>query len=148
MIEPKKPTKSYTQALKQLASISEVLKIKESFSALNVKQIDQVNNIVKGNQKPKPHIQITMKVLSRKQIIVLMSNDNNNAFMKNSVAYVTSINRLLRNAKSEVVVDYIRSDPIGLLIITNKVVLQSDLQIIDQYIKKSEDINELQVEEP
>ena len=91
---------------------------------------------------------MTTKGPSRKQIIVPMSNDNNNAFMKNSVAHIASINRLLRNAKSEVVVDYIRSDPIGLSIITNKITLQSDLQIIDQYIKKSKDINELQVKEP
>ena len=77
--EPKKPTKSYTQASKQSASTSEVLKIKESFPALNTKQIDQVNNIVKGNQKFKPCIQMTMKELSKKQIIVSMSNDNNNA---------------------------------------------------------------------
>jgi len=148
MTESKKPTKSYAQTLKQSASTSKVLKIKESFPALNVKQIDQVNNIVKGNQKSKPRIQMTTKGPSRKQIIVSMSNDNNNAFMKNSAAHIASINRLLRNAKSEVAVDYIRSDPIGLLIVTNKVVLQSDLQIIDQYIKKSEDINELQVKEP
>jgi len=40
MTEPKKPTKSYAQASKQLASTSEVLKIKESFLALNAKQID------------------------------------------------------------------------------------------------------------
>ena len=91
---------------------------------------------------------MTMKGPSRKQIIVPMSNDNNNAFMKNSAAHIASINRLLRNAKSEVAVDYIRSDPIGLSIITNKVVLQSDLQIIDQYMKKSKDINKLQVEKP
>jgi len=148
MTEPKKLTKSYAQASKQSASTSEVLKIKKSFPALNAKQIDQVNNIVKGNQKPKPYIQMTMKGPSRKQIIVPMSNDNNNAFMKNSAAHIASINRLLRNAKSEVAVDYIRSNPIGLSIITNKVALQSDLQIIDQYMKKSEDINELQVEEP
>ena len=90
---------------------------------------------------------MTMKGPSRKQIIVLMSNDNNNAFMKNSVAHVTNINRLLRNAKLDVAVDFIWSDSIGLSIVTNKVILQSDLQIIDQYIKKSEDINELQVEE-
>jgi len=77
-----------------------------------------------------------------------MSNDNNNAFMKNSVAHIANINRLLSNAKSEVAVNYIRSNPIGLLIITNKVALQSDLQIIGQYVKKSEDINKLQVEEP
>ena len=125
-----------------------MLKIKESFPALNVKQIDQVNNIVKGNQKSKPCIQMTMKGPSRKQIIIPISNNNNNTFMKNSAAYVASINRLLRNAKSEVAVDYIRSNPIGLLIVTNKVALQLDFQIIDQYVKKSEDINKLQVEEP
>ena len=68
--------------------------------------------------------------------------------MKNSAAHVANINRLLRNTKSEVAVDYIRSDPIGLSIVTNKITLQSDLQIIGQYMKKSKNINELQVEEP
>ena len=48
----------------------------------------------------------------------------------------------------EIVVDFIRSNPISLVIVTNKVAIQSDLQIIDQYVKKSEDINKLQVEEP
>ena len=147
MIEPKKPTKSYAQTSKQLASISKVFKIKKSFLALNAKQINQVNNIVKGNQKPKPHIQMTMKGLSRKQIIILMNNDNNNTFMKNFAAHVANINRLLKNAKLEVAMDYIKSDPIGLSIITNKVALQLDLQIIGQYVKKSKNINELQVEE-
>ena len=88
-----------------------------------------------------------MKGLFRKQIIVPMSGDNSNSFMKNSSTHVSNLNRLLRNAKTEVVVDFIRSDPIGLVIITNKIAIQSDLQIIDEYIKKSEDINELQVEE-
>jgi len=146
--EPKKLTKSYAQALKQSANTSEVLKIKDYFPALNTKQINQVNNIVKDNQKLKPRIQITTKGPSRKQIIIPISNNNNNTFMKNSAAHVANINRLLRNAKLEVAVDYIRSDPIGLSIITNKVALQSDLQIIGQYIKKSKDINELQVKEP
>ena len=145
---PSKLTKSYAQASKQTPSTSEILKIKESFPALNTNQIDWVNNIVKGNPKPKPHIQMTTKGPSRKQVIVPISIDNNNLFIKNSTAHVTNINRLLRNAKSEVAVDFIRSDPIGLVIVTNKVAIQSDLQIIDQYIKKSEDINELQVEEP
>ena len=89
-----------------------------------------------------------MKGPSRKQIIISMSNNNNNIFMKNSAAHVTNINRLLRNAKSDIVVDFIWSNSIGLSIITNKVALQSDLQVIDQYVKKSEDINKLQVEEP
>jgi len=100
-----------------------VLKIKESFPTLNVKQTDQVNNIVKGNPKLKPCIQMTTKGPSRKQIIVLMNSDNNNSVMKNLVAHVVNINKLLRNAKSEVSVDYIRSDPIGISIVTNKVAL-------------------------
>ena len=143
-----KPTKSYTQASRQSPSTSDVLKIKESFPALNANQIDRVNNIVKGNPKPKPCIQMTTKGLSRKQIIVSMSSDNSAAFLKNSSAYVSNLNRLLRNAKTEVMVNFIRSDLIRLIIATNKVAVQSDLQIINQYMKKSNDINKLQVEEP
>jgi len=138
---------SYTQVLKQTVNTSEVLNIKEAFPALNAKKIDQISNIVKGNPKLKPRIQMTTKDPSRKQVIVPMSNENN-IFMKNSATHVANINRLLRNAKSEVLVDYICSDPLGISIITNKVFLQYDLQIIDQYIKNSEDINALQVDEP
>ena len=125
-----------------------MLKIKESFLTLNAKEIDQVNNIVKGNPKPEPHIQMTTKGLSRKQIIIPMSIDNNNSFIKNLATHVVNINKLLRNAKSDVLVDYIHSDPLRISIITNKVSLQSDLQIINQYMKNSEDINVLQVDEP
>ena len=91
---------------------------------------------------------MTTKGSSRKQIIVPMSSDNSNTFMKNSFTHVSNLNRLLRNAKMEIAVDFIKSDPIGLVIVTNKVAIQSDLQIIDQYAKKSEDINELQAKEP
>jgi len=143
-----KPTKSYAQASRQSPSTSDVLKIKESFPVLNTSQINRVNNIVKENPKPKPRIQMTMKGSSRKQIIVPMSRDNSVAFLKNLSAYVSNLNRLLKNTKTEVMVDFIRLDPIGLVIATNKVVVQSDLQIIDQYMKKSDNINELQVEEP
>ena len=89
-----------------------------------------------------------MKGPSRKQIIVPISRDNLAAFLKNSSAHVSNLNRLLGNAKTEVMVDFIRLDPIGLVITTNKVAVQSNLQIIDQYVKKSDDINELQVGEP
>jgi len=91
---------------------------------------------------------MTTKGPSRKQVIVPMSNDNTILFTKNSALHVAHINRLLKNAKSDIAVDFIRSDPIGPVIVTNKVANQSDLQIISQYIKRSEDINELQVEEP
>ena len=46
--------KSYAQASKPAFNTSEVLKIKETFPSLNAKKIDQVNNIVNGQDKTKP----------------------------------------------------------------------------------------------
>ena len=107
-----------------------------------------MNNIIKGNPKPKLHIQMTTKGPLRKQVIIPMSGNNNSTFMKNSFFHITNINRNLKNAKSEVLINYIQSDPLGITIITNKISQQSDLQIINQYAKNSNDINTLQVEEP
>ena len=91
---------------------------------------------------------MTTKGLSRKQIIIPMGNDNISNFMKNSSLHVTNINRTLRNAKSEVLVDFIHSDPLGIMIVTNKVSLQSNLQLIEKYVKSSNDIDTLQVKVP
>jgi len=140
--------KSYAQASKPSVNTSEVLKIKETFSSLSAKKIDQVNSIVNSQNKPKLRIKMTTKGPSRKQVIIPMSEENINTFMKNSSLHVANINRLLRNTKLDILVDYIRSDPTGVIIITNKVSQQSDMSIIDQYIKNSNDINSLQVEEP
>jgi len=68
--------------------------------------------------------------------------------MKNSSIHVTNINRNLRNAKSEVLVDFIHSDPLGVSIVTNKVLLPSDLLIIEKYVKNSENIDSSQVDSP
>ena len=53
---------------------------------------------------------MTTKEPSRKQIIILMNSENTMKFMKNSFLYVANINKSLRNAKSEVLVDFIQSD--------------------------------------
>ena len=139
--------KSYAQASKPSFNTSEVLKIKETFPSLNVEKINQVNSIVNGQNKLKPHIKMTTKVPLRKQIIISISGDNVSSFMKNSSLHVANINRLLWNAKTDILVDYIRSDNTGITIVTNKVSQQSDMTIIDYYIKNSNDINFLQVED-
>ena len=77
-----------------------------------------------------------------------MSRENVNTFMKNLSLHVANINRLLHNTKLDVLVDYIWSDPTGVTIIINKVSQQSDISIIDQYVKNSNDINSLQIDEP
>ena len=73
-------------------------------------RMGHIHKIVSGSPKPKPRIQMTTKGPSRKQVIIPMSSDNISKFMKNSSLHVASINRSLRNAKSQVLVDYIRSD--------------------------------------
>jgi len=140
-------SKSYAQASKSSTSIFEVLKIKETFPALNAQKINQVNNIVNGQSKPKPHIKMTTKGPSRKHTIIPMSYDNVSSFIKNSSLNVANINRQLHNAKSDVLVDYVRSDNTGIIVITNKVAQQSDLSIIDHYVKNANDINAFQVED-
>jgi len=87
--------KSYAQASKTTTNTSDILKIKETFPALNAKKIDQVNDIVHKQSKPKPHIKMTTKGPSRKHIIIPMSSDNTTSFMKNSSLNVANINREL-----------------------------------------------------
>ena len=72
-----------------------------------------------------------------------MSNDNITKFMRNSSVHVANINRALRNVKSEVLADFICLDPLGIMVVTNKVSMQSDLQIIEQYVKNSDNIDAL-----
>jgi len=90
---------------------------------------------------------MTTKEPSRKHIIIPMSSDNTTTFMKNSLLNVANINRELRNAKTDILVDYICSDNTGITIITNKVAQPADLSIIDHYVKNVNDINALQVKD-
>ena len=125
--------------------MADIFKIKETFPFVSAKEIDQINNIVRGSSKSKLHIQITTKGPSRKQVIIPMVKDNINKFMKNSLIHVTNLNRNLRNAMSEVLVNFIRSDLLGIIVVTNKVSLNSNLLIIEKYVKNLENINSTQV---
>jgi len=80
-----KPTyRSYAQASKPTSITADIIKIKDTFSAIDAKKINQIQNIIKGGPKPKPCIQMTMKGPSRKQVIIPMSRDNTVNFMKES----------------------------------------------------------------
>ena len=136
----------YTQVSKQDTSISKVIKIKDTFPALNTKKIDQIHNIINSSPKTKSCIQMITKELSRKQIIIPMDSDNITKFMKNSSLYIANINQLLRNLKLEVLVNFIYSDLIGVTVVINKVAVQLDLYIIENYIKNVDDIDSLDME--
>jgi len=50
-----------------------------------------------------------------------MNLDNANKFMKDSSTYVTNINRVLKNIKSDIMADFICIKNRGVVITTNKI---------------------------
>ena len=121
-----------------------VLKIKKAFLNFQVNKIENIQKIIKGNSRSKPKINITTKSLSRKYVIIPMSNNNKTKFMKDSSNYVANINRMLKNIKLEVIADFIWSDQLGITIVTNKVASLLDLQITKNYVKS---VNCIKVED-
>ena len=75
-----------------------------------------------------------------------MISKNANNFMKDLSSYITNINRVLKNIKSEVIADFICIEKCGLVIITNKVASALDLQTIKKYVKNIYNIKANQVE--
>jgi len=91
---------------------------------------------------------MTTKSPSRKQVIILMNSDNIMRFMKKSSLYVSNLNRALRNIKSNVLVNFIYSDPLNITIITYKIASTYDLQVIKNYVKSVNHIDTTSVEVP
>jgi len=86
-------------------------------------------------KKDKPRLNIIIKDLLRKQIIIFMSLGNSNKFIVLSNEHVSNINKALKDIKSDVLADFIQADNKGLIITTNKVISTSNLSIIKKYIK-------------
>ena len=70
-----------------------------------------------------------------------MNSQNTNKIMTKSNTYITNINRLLKDVKSDVLADFIYIDGKGMVITTNKVTANLNLNIIKKYIKNVDNIN-------
>jgi len=97
------------------------LKSKENYFNLPAKKIKNIQKIINNSGKSKPHIKITTKDPSCKQIIILISKKNTDKFMISASNYVANINSALKSIKSDIMVDYIWKEPIDVTIVTNKV---------------------------
>ena len=69
-----------------------------------------------------------------------MNSNNKKNFIEESSAYVTNLNRMLKNIKLNIMVNFVQSDQAVNVIITNEVT-SLDLQIIKNYIKNTNCIN-------
>ena len=104
----------------------ETLKIKKAFPSLHNKKIKQIQKIISGITNLKPHINMTTKGPLHKQVIISMSLDNANSFVKESSVHIANINRALKNIwlkniKSDVMADFIQVENNGIIISTNKI---------------------------
>jgi len=70
-----------------------------------------------------------------------MDSDNSKKFLSLSNKYVINFNHALKGIKLEVFVDFIRSDYRGLIIVSNKVTSSSDISVINNYVKNTNNLN-------
>ena len=116
----------------------DTLKIKKTFPNLPNKKINMVQKVInRDNSKPKPHINMTTKELSYKQVIIPMNNKLAKKFLKDLSIYIININHALKNILSNMIADFICTEDKRIIIITNNVSSFSDLQEIEKYIKNS-----------
>jgi len=131
---------SYAQTFR--SNINNIIKIKNTFPKLSPNKVSEIHNIMnKLSQKSKPKLKMTTKSLSRKQVIISIGSNNFERVMTKANAHVLNINRLLKKVKSDIYMDFIRSDNKELLITTNKVAVIFNLNIIKKYMKDSNDMD-------
>ena len=133
----------YAQALSTSTNTKKILKIKEIFLNLQANKIKNIQKIINNDGKPKPKLNMTTKSILRKQVIILMSNENKLKFMELLSAHITNLNRALKNIKFKVM-----ADQANIIIVTNKVALLLDLQTIKKYVKNTNHIKADKVKVP
>jgi len=82
-----------------------------------------------------------IKRLLHCQIVISIYTENVTKIIAKLSEHVANINHLFKNIKSNIIADFIWTNSIGIIIITNSVTTQSDLDSIENYIK---DINTIQ----
>ena len=80
---------------------------------------------------------MTTKGLSHKQVIIPISCNLSKRFIKDLSLHVININWVLKSIKSNICADFICADNKNIIISTNNVAVNSDLQEIEKYVKIS-----------
>jgi len=137
----------YIQAFKN--NIKEFFKIKDMFPKLSVEKISEIYNIInKSNKKGQLNLNITMKDPSKKQVIIPIRINNMKSIMVQLNTHIANINRLLKNIKSNFLVNFIQSNNKGIIVTTNNVAATSDLNVIEKYMKDLDDIDPSNIMSP
>ena len=94
------------------------LKLRKYFLIFKTKKLKISKKIISRENKSKLRLNMTMKGLSRKQVIVPMNSENSSNFMKNSSFHITNISKALKNIKSDIIANFICVDNRDMIITT------------------------------
>ena len=110
VLKPMTMKKTYAQASKSNTSsnIEDVLWVKEVFPALSA---DKVGKMLKaknsGIDNKKPKINMMTRELSRREVIISMTKVNTKLIVNSAYIHISNINNCLKNAKSDIIADFI-----------------------------------------
>ena len=137
-------TKSFTQATK--GNLEDILKIKDAFPKLLSSKIIKLHNVTNNSRvKGKSKLNMTTKGLFRKQVIILINEDNSRKIVSWANIHVSNINKLLKEVKSVISADFIQCNNKVIIITTNKTTANSYLKVVEDYIKYLNNINSNEV---
>ena len=136
--------KSYVQVLKLNISsnIEDVLQVKKAFSTLLADKVGKMLKVKNSRKdKKKPKINMTTKELSRKKVIIPITELSTELIISSVHIHISNINKCLKNSKLDIIVDFIYLTNNGIIITTNKPANMFDLATIKIFLKNIDNIN-------
>ena len=140
--QPSNMKKSYVQASKSnLLRIKNIVWVKKVFPALLVDEVGKVLKI-KNNREDnkKPRINMMTREPSRKEVIILMVKHIAELIVNSAHIYITNVNKCLKNSKSDIITDFIRSTNNEIIITINKPANNLNLSTIEKYLKNIQNV--------
>ena len=130
-------------------NVEDVLHIKDVFPILPANKVAEIMDIINKNiGAKKPKINITTKGLSRKQIIIPITDSNAEIIVNSANQQITNINRCLKEIKLDITADFIYKIDDRIVITTNKAIAALDLKVIKKYLKNNNEINSDSIKSP
>ena len=91
---------------------------------------------------------MTTRGPSRKEVIIPMAKHIAELIINSANNHITNINKCLRNSKSDIVADFIRSTSNGIIITTSKLANDLNLATIENYLKNMQNVDSSSIESP
>ena len=112
------------------------------FLTILPKKIIKIDKIINKLGPVKLKVNMTMKELLRKQVIIHISKDNAKVIGSNASSHIKSINRSLQKINLNILANSICIEKSDIIITTNQVAFAQDISIIENILKNSENINQ------